>query len=231
MAGFLELIPARAIAAIGLLILTGCSSGGSSGLLQSLWQSGDDTEQVAEVTNPADTITRGRIDQMGVALIRVREMRTNEQNLLVAFRQSGEQITYVLRADRRLVMHGGLIQSTYGFGKNLQPVSVRRSDPVAYPRPLKDWPDRINRSYQIADRGLEPATRLVCSFTIGAADNLEIVGRTVVVQPVRETCSGGGVSFINRHDVAPSTGFIWRSRQWTGDVQGSLIYEILEPLD
>ena len=231
MVRFLELTRWRSAAAVAAIVLAGCSSNGKDTVLSAVLDEVSPGEETEQASNPAESISRAQIDRLGVALIRVHATKTADQNLLVAFRQSGHQVTYVLRSERRLVMHGGLIQSTYGFGDNLAPLGVHDQDPIAFPKPARYWPALILRDYELSDRGVGEPTTVSCGFRFGPEGVLNIVDRDVVVQTVWETCSGNGIEFTNRYDVDPSSGAIWRSRQWTGNTQGHLIYEVLEPLD
>ena len=216
---------------LAVFLLSGCSSSGTSNIFSMVVEDVLDTAAEAEAGIPADTITREQIEKLGVALIRVHETRPSSANLLVALRKSEMQVTYVLRSERRMILHGGLIQSTEGFGDNLEPISVNAADPVAFPRPLARWPQIIERNYTVSERGPGETSKVTCRFEKGQTDNIDIVGKTVLVQEVTETCTGDGQAFVNRHDVDTKTGLIWRSAQWTGDNQGVLVYEVLEPLD
>ena len=66
---------------------------------------------------------------------------------------------------------------------------------------------------------------------MGPVGSIEIVGMRHEVQTVTEACAGRDLQFANAHQVDVSTGFIWQSLQWTGENQGVLKYEVLEPLD
>lgn len=228
----LELRRAFLAALFGFAVLAACSSNGTDGTDGIVSAIRDDlTSKDTSGPNPAATLTRAQIEALGVALIRVRETLIPETNLLIALRKSGPQVTYVLRAERRLILHGGLIQSTHGFGDNLEPIAVTQSDPIAYPRPLRAWPESVTRTYTVSDRGPGRPVMVRCRFMRGASGAIEIVERKVNVQTVQETCKGSDLEFTNRHFVDKTTGAIWRSQQWTGPQQGMLIYEVLEPLD
>lgn len=217
---------------LALVLLTACSSSGTNNIFSMILSdlpggsSGSDT-----AANPAETITRAQIEKLGVAMLRIRDAYTPSGNLLVALRKSERQVTYVLRSDRRLILLGGLIQSTHGFGDNLEPITVTRSDPIAYPRPVSSWPQSVERLYTVSQRGPGQATNVTCGFRSGNMEEVEIVGRTVRIQKMYETCTGGSYRFENYHEVDPTTGLIWRSAQWTGPNQRRLVYEVLEPLD
>lgn len=231
MVRFLELMRLLAIFALAAFTLASCSSNGTDSVISAVVDNIGSGNEAEAVQDPAESITRAQIDSLGVALIRVRERSTGEQKLLVAFRKSGPQITYVLRSERRLVLHGGLIQSTFGFGDNLAPLGVSDHDPIAFPRPIAEWPQTIVRDYDLSNRGVGMLTRVECKFIPGPIGVLDIVGRELVVQTVGEECAGGGIEFANRYDVDPKNGYIWQSEQWTGATQGALIYEVLEPLE
>ena len=217
--------------ALALLVcLAGCSSSGPDVVVSAITGGLTSGGTGREADDLASNITRAEIDRLGVAMIRTRMADASDPNLLVALRRNGPQVLYVLRADRRLILHGGLIQSTEGFGDNLEPVVVSPTDPVAYPRPLTDWPDRVVRVYTLSARGPGTPVTVACDFRRGASGSLVIVGRLHQIVEIEETCSGPDVAFTNRHQVDPATGDIWASLQWTGPQQGDLFYEVLEPL-
>lgn len=226
----LELRTPLSYVVLALAFLAGCSSSGTDTFVTALRDDLTGNTKAEPAKNPATTISRAQIDALGVAMLRVQATDETQPNLLVAFRKSDAQVTYVLRSDRRLVLHGGLVQSTEGFGDNLAPIAVRANDPIAYPRPLKNWPERIVRTYTRTDRGPGEPVAVQCRYQRGATGTIEIVERRSSVQTVRETCSGGGLDFTNRYDVDVQTGAIWRSIQWSGQQQGSLTIEVLEPL-
>ncbi len=189
--------------------------------------------ETAEASAPdvAKTITRAQVDRLGLAMLRVEETLIEKTGLLVAVRGDEGRITYSARGDRRLVLEGGLIQSTYGYGYNLEPVETVEMDPIANPRPIGDWPATVERHYMLDSTGLGTAVRFDCVFQTGSSKPHEILDRRVDVVVVAETCEAGGTRFENRHLVEADTGYIWSSAQWTGPDQGTLIYEVLEPLD
>ncbi len=226
----LELIRSWKIPLLALGVLAACSSSGPGELVSTIQGAVSGGEE-EETVNPATVITREQIERLGVAMIRVRETRAPGLNLLVALRKNEEQVSYVLRGDRRLVMVGGLIQSTFGFGDNLEPIRPATNDPVAYPRPLRDWPASYQRTFTVADRGVGKSITVECVARPGRQQLLDIVEKRIAVQVVNETCRGTDTEFENTHYVEASTGFIWRSAQWTGPVQGALHYEVLEPLE
>lgn len=213
-----------------LLCLAGCSSSGPDAVVTAVRDGLNSGGTEKEVDELASNITRADIDRLGVAMIRTRLADAPDPNLLVALRRNGPQVVYVLRADRRLVLHGGLIQATEGFGDNLEPVAVSAADPVAFPRPLSEWPDRASRVYTLSERGPGTPVRVGCVFRRGTSGTLEIVGRLHRIVEIEETCSGPGIAFTNRHHVDPATGDFRASLQWTGPLQGALFYEVLEPL-
>ncbi len=216
---------------LALVFLAGCSSSGTTNIFSMVLEDLPNRETEVEPVNPADTISREQIEKLGVAMLRVQETRPASANLLVALRKSEMQVTYVLRSDRRLILHGGLIQSTDGFGDNLEPILVSAADPIAFPRPLARWPQNVQRTYTVSQRGPGEPSNLTCNFEKGSQRQIEIIEKRISIQEVTETCKGDGQSFVNRHDVDAKTGFIWRSSQWTGPNQGMLTYEVLEPLD
>ena len=192
--------------------------------------SGGETPSEAEV-GIADRITRAQVDQLGIAMLRVNEPLLARNSLLVGVAANGAQVTYSLKDERRVVMLGGLIQSTYGFGYNLEPIAAGSDDPVAYFRPLDKWPEAVQRTYALGQHGLGETVVATCRFQKGATTDVAILERGLRVVPVVERCQAGDLNFRNQHLVDATSGFLWSSSQWTGSEQGMLTYEVLEPLE
>ncbi len=141
-------------------------------------------------------------------------------------------MTYIGPVQRSIVLHGGLIVVTHGLGFDMQSPTFETNDPIAFPRPLAQWPSGISRRYQLAGRG--PAGKSIvaeCQYETMDATTIEIVKRRIDVTRVQETCVYDTSRFTNTYLVAENSGFIWQSAQWTGPLQGSVAYEVLESFD
>lgn len=222
----------RTVCLIALLGLTACSSGGpgavTGALIERFRGGGDDT---ASGPSKADAITRAEVAASGLAMLRVQETLEPRRGLIVAFRPGLGNVVWT-GDGRRMVMTGGLIQLTYGYGDNLEGVRPGPNDPVAFPRPLARWPASYTRGYVLSDRGPGTETAVTCRPRPGPESTLDILGQQVAVQQVVERCrsADGDVAFVNAHFI-DAKGAIWQSAQWTGPRQGTLAYEVLEPLD
>src|SRR5699024_7470900 len=149
---------------------------------------------------------------------------------VVPIADNGGYLVYQDREQRGIVMHGGLITATHGFGYNLDAVAHRRDDPVFASTPLAEWPASIARSYDFMLRGqIAYEIAVVCTFERGAREFIEIVELRFEVVRVVETCANPERRFINTYWADPGTGFIWKSVQWVGPRIPAMTVEIVRP--
>jgi len=217
-------------AALGALILLGgCSSGGTSPVFTAI--KGVILPSKDEAPKPAKTvITREMIKQNGLAMVRANIEGEDITNILSATSLNGEYVTYVSGFRQSVTMRGTLVTATRGLGGDLLSVRSDADDPVARLTPLKDWKTRLTRDYRFPGTG--PAGTVVsvsCSLAKGTESRLTIVEVTYDVTEVTETCSGDGADFTNTYFADSKTGQIWKTRQWVGNKVGFLNIEVLEP--
>ena len=117
-----------------------------------------------------------------------------------------------------------------GLGFDLLSARASQPDPLAQAIPPGGWPAGVTRTYEFpADAPRGRMETFECRFERGAA-------REMVILQVRhrgiefsEYCQGRAGSFENLHFADASTGFVWRSLQWTGPRQGLVDLEVIEP--
>lgn len=190
---------------------------------------GGSDEAEAPTTN---TLTRARIDALGLALLRIDVPSTGSEYVVVARKLDRGRVTYIGPAQRSIVLHGGLIVVTHGLGFDMQSPTFEANDPIAFPRPLAQWPARISRRYQLAGRGPAGESILAsCQFEKLDASTIEIVEKRFDVIRVIESCTSNTYCFSNTYLVAENSGFIWQSAQWSGPFQGSIAFEVLESFE
>ena len=226
-----------ALSVMAITLLAGCSSNGGGGgimfraIKDTLFSGGGDEE----VTQPAGTptsggLTRARIEETGLALIRANIDGDSATNVLSATSLNGSYVTYVSAFQQTISMKGTLITATRGLGSDLLSVADAPNDPIANMTPVANWPSQYERSYRFTGTG--PAGTVItvqCSLAPQAPMQVTIVEVTYDVTPFVESCQGDGVSFNNVH-LADKDGQIWQSRQWVGEGLGILNIEVLEPL-
>lgn len=139
-------------------------------------------------------------------------------------------VTWADAAGRALVIRGGLVVRTHGFGHDLVATRTARGDPVAEPRPLTDWPGETVREHQFRVRdGAGFSVVLRCVPVRGDRMRIEILGRSHAVVLVEERCASERRRVVNRHWVEPETGLIWRSEQWIGPQEAPVTLEVVIP--
>src|SRR5690606_6126893 len=130
------------------LALAGCSSGGNTvyerlGPLVQEQLLGDLVTEPEPEVQPRE-MTRADLDQIPYATISL-SLGDNPRAFVVPLADNGGYLVYQDTAQRGVVMRGGLITATHGFGYNLDSVAHRRDDPVVRPTPLPQWPATVER--------------------------------------------------------------------------------------
>ena len=230
MGGILAMIrPILTLSALS--ILAACSSGGTSPVVTAI--KGvilpPKTEDIP-VANAGSTLTREKIEQFGLALIRGRIEGEDISNLLTGTAVNDQYVTYVSAFRQNITMLGTLITGTRGMGGDLLAVRADANDPVAYATPTANWPSTLTRDYRFP--GVGPAGKtvsVVCNLTRAADTTVTIVEVTYDVTPFTEACKGDGAEFTNTYLAQPDTGQIWQTLQWVGDKVGYVNVDVLEP--
>lgn len=215
----------KIISCAALLVLAGC---GVSPLGTAV------IDAVIDGPDPqADRITvdRSFFEEQDLAALIVYSASSQIEAVGVAIQKRGTAITYAAAENRSIVMNGSLIQSTRGFGTNLQAVQTSADDPLMQQLGVQDWPERIERTYLFSGRGVDFEAIVVnCTVAIGEPQTVPVAGEDRTDPVVRENCvTDTGEQFRNTHLLDPQTGKIWGSAQWTGPIQGEISLQVIEP--
>ncbi len=213
-------------------MLAGCSSNGP-GLVTGLVMAevrGQEATAPAE-PNPATTIDRQTVERLGLAMVRLTVPSSGTYSLVTGKSMRAGRVTYIGANNRTLVFHGHLLVSTHGYGTDMNPVAPHAGDPVAFPRPLRDWPGSAKRTYNFNPRGPQARSETVtCTYRDTGPQEVTILGTRHATVRMREDCASDTRSFTNVYNV-DAGGQVWQSAQWTGPMQGYAKIEVLEPLD
>lgn len=214
-----------------LSFLAACSSGGTSPVVSVIKGviSPTKAEDVA-VVSTGSVLTREKIEQFGLALIRGRIEGEEISNLLTGTAVNGQYVTYVSSFRQNITMLGSLVTGTRGMGGDLLAVRADHNDPVAYLTPTANWPASLTRDYRFP--GVGPAGQIVsvsCNISRAAGTTVTIVEVTYDVTPFTEVCSGDGKEFTNTYFAQSNTGQVWQSQQWVGKKVGYVNIDVLEP--
>lgn len=172
--------------------------------------------------------TRAQLDQIPFATIAF-EYGGLPPVYMIPLSDNGGYLTYQDEGRRGVVLLGGAVAGTDGLGEDLRAVKHASNDPIAYQRPLADWPDFVARSYQYRVRDLaEYIVTVACELTPADRVAYEIVERRYVVTRVEETCRNAAREFRNRYWV-DDAGFVWASEQWLGPNLEPARIEIVRP--
>ena len=221
---------------LALAALAGCGSGGPNPIVQEAWDEaqGFCTNEPADTTGgaPPRALTRTDIETADVAAIWARLESDPRPTLLYASAQNGAHVTYFSAFRQSIVLRGSQVTGTRGLGWDLLSAWSDPQDPLARPTPPASWPAGVERTYEFpADgpRGLIETYQ--CRFERGPAREMVILQRRHVGVEFSETCVGPSGTFENLHFADASTGFVWRTLQWTGPKMQLLDLQVLEPLD
>lgn len=225
-----------ALSVLMISLLAGCANGGIGGggilfrAIKDTVFSGGGDEEAAPATTTGGGLTRARIEETGLALIRANIDGDTAANVLSATSLNSGYVTYVSAHQQTISMKSTLITATRGLGSDLLSVASAPNDPIANLTPIANWASGYERSYRFTGDG--PAGTVItvqCSIASQAPMQITIVEVTYDVTPFVESCQGDGVSFNNVH-LADDSGQIWQTRQWVGVGLGILNIEVLEPL-
>lgn len=175
-------------------------------------------------------ITRADIEATGTAAIRARLLTDERGSLLYAVTENAGVTTYASQLRQQLMLRGNQLAATRGLGSDLLAATSSPNDPLVRPTPPAAWPARVERRFEFS--AWAPRGRIEtydCTFAFGDARTIAIL--TVEHQGVEitETCRGAAGEFQNLHFADISTGFVWRSIQWSGRDQGLIDIEVIVP--
>jgi hypothetical protein len=184
--------------------------------------------QAGPAPGSAPSLTRVQIEAAGAPMIRIRLENENAVSLMTAQARNGPYTTYLSKFVQSLTLQGTLVTASRGMGYDLLSVDARASDPLVTPRPLAEWPARVQRVYRFPGNGPRGVPMLVtCVYRPGEALSIDIVEVTYAGRQVEEICESDTVSFVNDLFVEDETGFVRRSFQWLGPQQGRVDVEVL----
>src|SRR5690625_4824464 len=180
----------------------------------------------AEPSGPNE-LSRAELNKIPSAVISLK-LGDNPRAFVAPVTDNGGYLVYQDTARRGIVMHGGLITATHGFGYDLDAVLHRQDDPIAVPTPLSNWPASLTRNYSFMLRGQIPyEIAVTCALERGDRESVEIAELHFDVVQVVETCANPKRRFTNTYWVDPAAGFIWKSVQWIGPRIPSMTIEIV----
>ena len=212
-------------------LVAGCSSNGTSPVVGAIRDAVFGGPREAPPPAPSAQAAAAALPDE-VAAIRVEVPSVGLTEIAIAISKSGDRVTYLGTNNRSMVIRGGLVSSTHGFGYDMAPVAVAADDPIVRPRPVADWPARITRQYQTVGTGpTGVVTTVTCSYSSLGAQQVDLPAAPASLVRMQEACEGDGQRFRNLYDVEPGTGRIWQSGQWTGPLQGAMEIQVLEPLE
>jgi hypothetical protein len=174
--------------------------------------------------------TRAELNEKPFATISVRREGTDRAAYIRASADDDGYVTYYIRGGISLTFRGGAISGHRGLGFDLMGFNSSPDDPLVTPTALNNWPESVDRVYQMRGGDGRIYTRsVVCTPVRGDAMKLEIKEIVFDVVEVEDRCRSGALAFSNRYWVAADTGFIWKSEQWTGPEMPPLVVEIIRP--
>jgi hypothetical protein len=181
--------------------------------------------------SPPPARTRAEIDALPFATLAASFGDDGPRAYLAAAAVTDGYVTYSAADRRNLILHGAAVTSVRGVGSGLVSMaSGPGPDPLTTRMPVAEWPRRIVRSWRFSDDlGRETVRSAECRLTPVEAEEVEILERRYVLVRVEERCVTATGAFTNLHWAEPDTGFVWKTRQWIGDVPPPITVEILTP--
>ena len=227
----------RISTALGALVILGAcsSSGGVNPVFRAVWDKvrpGQAAPETSETTTAAaaPALTRARIDELNIAMIRVKVGAAANGSILTARTLNGGYATYSSTNQQTVTLFGALVTAHRGIGFDLLSVAHAPNDPLAVRTPLDDWPSAVRRDYRLLGNGPDGTVLSVnCAFRVGPPFPITQVEVTYETRIVQESCTGDA-TFQNLHMV-DEDGNVWRTAQWVGPQMDQFEIEVLEPID
>jgi hypothetical protein len=184
-----------------------------------------------ELTIP--NVNRAAIEEADLAAVLVISPEAKIATPAAAIQMRDNLLIYNASDNRGVTMHGGLIYATLGFGTNLQAVLTEQDDPLVNNTVASDWPEQVQRTYQLSGRGItfdEIVT--TCTSRMGQSTQIDVVGVMRRVVEMVEICeTAQGAAFNNIHYIDTGSGQVWRTSQWTGPIQQNVQVDVIEQFD
>lgn len=231
--------PTRALLAglAALAALAGCGSNGTDPIVREMMKEVGGLvpipglpEKEEEVAAPARPVTRADIQAAGVAAIFARLETDKAPTLMYAVARNGPYVTFTSPFMQQVTLRGSQITGTRGLGTDLLSAWSSSPDPLNRPIPPGGWPAQVKRTYELPGEG--PRGRVEtfeCRFERGVTRDIVILQVRHTGVEMSETCTGPSGTFENLHLADVSTGFVWRSLQWTGPKMALLDLQIIDP--
>jgi hypothetical protein len=222
----------RYFALAALAALSACGSGGTDPIIGAAVEELSVYWTDEEPANPTagTPLTRADIQAANTAAIWARLESDSAPTLMYALARNGPYITYMSQFRQSVTMVGTQVTGTRGLGTDLLSAWSTRGDPLTNPTPPSQWPQTIQRNYELpADGPVGLIQTYTCRFEMGGVAEMVILQVRHRGVEVSETCTGPAGSFENLHFADASSGFVWRSLQWIGPQMDLLDVQVLEP--
>jgi Group 4 capsule polysaccharide lipoprotein gfcB, YjbF len=223
----------RVLGLVALAALSGCSSGGTNPIMEEILEQASvfaPGGEEPEPAQPARRLTRADIEASNTAAIWARLESDPTTTLMYAVAANGGYVTFMSPYQQAVITRGSLVTGTRGLGTDLMSAWSRGLDPVMQPTPPARWPARVERSYEFPSDGpIGQVETFDCRFERGNLTEMTILEVRHRGVEISEICTGPSGRFENLHFADASTGFVWRSLQWTGPAMELLDLQVLEP--
>ena len=220
---------------VAATVLAGCGSGGTDPILGAALEEAGDLLPIPGRDEPAPAapgrpITRADIERSNTAAIWARLEGDPAPTLMYAVASNRGGVTFMSGFRQAVVMRGSLVAGTRGLGTNLMAAWSEGRDPLVQATPPASWPAQVVRHYEFpSDRPEGIILSFNCRFDRGAAAENTILQVRHVGVEISETCTGPAGTFENLHFADASSGFVWRTLQWTGPTMPLIDVQVIEP--
>ena len=176
--------------------------------------------------------SRAELDEIPYPMIAISRSDSPATGIVIAVTANADgYATYQDQTRRSVILRGGQVSGTQGFGYDLSAIKGQRNDPVVRRTPVADWPDRLIRNYQFSLQSTPDfQITVVCTLQPVVREQVVIFEIAQDVMRVQEDCRNDTRQFSNTYWADPDTGFIWKSTQWIGPRVTPLTVEVIRPL-
>ena len=220
----------RAIFGVATLtLLIGCAQR-QSNFIQQVLELGTDVV-LQEDAKPQPLPSRAQLDAVGRPILAISREDSPAVGFVVAVAQNtGGYVTFQDQARRSVILRGGQLSGTQGFGYDLSAIKVQRNDPIVFQTPVAAWPKTLVRNYQFSlQHTSDFQVSVTCILNVVAREEIVIFDTPFETTRIQEDCNNDRRRFRNVYWADATTGFIWRSKQWIGPKVSAMTLEVVTP--
>jgi hypothetical protein len=201
------------LAALALLVACGSDKGATTGF--GFAREAATAMATGRNAAPAPRLTREEIRAVGAPLQMIEVEATGIVAYVGVQGVRGDVVTWATSARENIALKGGLLIQTRGLGADLMSAAVPDLGQLLTGAAVE------RRYFHLNGAEATVETAVTCTPRVVGRETVEIVGLAYETARVDEACANDDLSFTNSFWI-DGAGNLRQSRQWAGEVLGSL---------